>query len=198
VPRPIAVLILTVALLAGAAFPAVAGGPNNVVVANATSERPTVIRSSLDASQTGGDEVTSANIARAESKDCTGCRAVAVALQAVLMTGNPSTVTPTNAAVALNTNCTRCATFAFAYQYVVSTGGPAHLSPDGYRAIAQLRREAADLARSNLPFPELNARLEEVGARLKATVDEEIVRTGGWSRGGDVRERSDMTPDGRE
>jgi type II secretory pathway pseudopilin PulG len=197
VPRSIAVLALTVALLAGAAFPAVADGPDNIVVANATAERHTVIRSALDTAQTGADEVTSANIARAESKDCTGCRAVAVALQAVLMTGNPSTVTPTNAAIALNTNCTHCATFAFAYQYVVSTGGPARLSPDGYRAIGQLRREAADLARSDLPFPELDARLEDVGARLKATVDQEIVRTGGWSRGGQVRERSDMTPDER-
>jgi hypothetical protein len=197
VNRSIAVLVTTVALLAGAAFPAVADGPDNVVIANATAERPTVVRSALDASQTGADEVTSANIARAESRDCTGCRAIAVALQAVLMTGNPSTVAPTNAAVALNTNCTGCATFAFAYQYVVSTGGPARLSPAGQRTVADLRREAAGLARSDLPFLELKARLDDVGARLKATVDQEIVRTGGWSRGGEVRERSDMTPEGR-
>jgi hypothetical protein len=194
VHRLIAVLTLTVALLAGAAFPALAGGPDNVVVTIATPDRPTVIRSSLAADRTGADEVTSANIARAESRDCTGCRSVAVALQAVLMTGEPSSVTPTNAAIALNTHCTRCETFAFAYQYAVSARGVERLSAAGNRAIADLRREAAALARSDLPFPELDARLQDVGARLKATVDAEIARAGSAPRGGQVRERTDMTP----
>lgn len=197
VRRIIAIVSVAAALIGSAAMPALAGGPDdNVVLAIATQDEPTVERSALALDRTNADEVRSANVARAEARDCTGCRAVAVALQAVLVTGDPATVAPANVGLAVNTNCTRCASFAFAYQYVVSTGGPARLTSDGYRTIAGLRREASGLARSGLPFPELDARLKDVAARLKATVDAELVRGGYHPRERSERERTDVTPEG--
>jgi hypothetical protein len=185
------VLALTLALLGLAALPALAGGPNNVVNATTSGEGKVDVRSQLQAAPTGTNDLTSANVAQAHSHDCTGCRTIAVALQAVLVTGNPSNASPQNLALAVNERCSSCTTYAFAFQYVVSTGGPAHLSPDGQRAVDDLRREAAATAASDLPLAEIDARLQDLGARLKSSVDAEIVRTGGSPSGGTVRERTD-------
>jgi hypothetical protein len=88
VRRLIAIVTLAAALLALGAFPAIAGGPNNVVVAESTADpvngaAGTVVRSRVLTGSTGADEVTSTNLASAHSHDCTGCRATAVAFQAV-------------------------------------------------------------------------------------------------------------------
>ena len=196
--RFIAVLAATTALLGLGSFPAVAGGPNNFVHSNSTVDAAgaatIVTRSSMIAGPTGTDEVTSANVARAVAHDCTGCQAIAVAFQAVLMTGNPHTVTPRNLAVAKNVSCTGCAAFAFAFQYVVSTGGPAHISPAGYQGIADLRQEVADDLETDLTPAELNARLTDIGHRFQALVDQEIVRTGGHPHDGELRKQEDETP----
>jgi hypothetical protein len=197
VRRLIAVLTISVALVAFAALPALAGGPDNVVTATATATADgaptTVERSGLQVAESGGDEVTSQNIAQAISQDCTGCKAVAVALQAVIVTGEPRTVAPVNFGGAVNSNCTSCASFAFAYQYVVSADS-ADFTPSSRRAIAQLRRQAADLATSGLPFPELDARLQQVAADLKQTVDAAIERSGSQPHDRRERERMDATP----
>lgn len=196
--RLVAVLVTAAALLGLGAFPALAGGPDNVVVSDATTDASgaatIVTHSSMLAGPTGTDEVDSANVARATAHDCTGCQAVAVAFQAVLMTGNPHTVTPRNLALATNVRCTSCASYAFAFQYVVSTGGPAHISPAGMQGIAALRKEVADDLATDLTVDELTARLEDVKARFKALVDDEIVRTGGWPHDGQLREQADETP----
>jgi putative peptide zinc metalloprotease protein len=196
--RFIAVLAATTALLGLGAFPAVAGGPNNFVNSDSTVDAAgaatIVTRSSMIAGPTGTDEVTSANVARAVAHDCSGCQAIAVAFQAVLMTGNPHTVTPHNLAVAKNVSCTGCASFAFAFQYVVSTDGPAHISPAGHQAIADLRREVADDLATDLTPEDLNARLTDIGHRFRALVDREIVRTGGHPQDGELRKQADETP----
>ena len=189
--RVLAVAVATLSLLSIGAVPAVAGGPDNVVIAEATGAPGTAVtRSSVLAQPTGTNELTSANVARAESHDCFGCRAVAVAFEAVFATGRPSVVTPANVATAVNLNCTGCDTFAFAFQYVVLTGGPAHLSAAGQQAVAQLSREVADVTAADLsPFERL-AQLQGLGARFQAIVDTELVHTGG-SADGTVHERMD-------
>jgi hypothetical protein len=196
--RLAAILALTTALLGLGALPAVAGGPNNVVVSDATVDATgaatEVVHSSMVVGSTGTDEVTSANIARATAHDCTGCQAIAVAFQAVLMTGNPHVVTPRNIAVAENLSCNTCASFAFAFQYVVSTGGPAHLSPEGYQQVAALRQEVEQDLATDLTPEDLNARLEDIGARFKAVIDNDIVHTGGSPHDGEMREQEDVAP----
>jgi hypothetical protein len=196
--RLVTILTLTTALLGLGALPAVAGGPNNIVASDATVDATGaatfVTHSSMIVGSTGTDEVTSANVARAVAHDCTGCQAIAVAFQAVLVTGNPHTVTPRNIAFAENQSCDGCASFAFAFQYVVSTGGPAHLSPQGYQQVAALRREVEQDLATDLTPQDLNARLEDVGTRFKAVVHDDIVHAGGSPHDGELREQDDVTP----
>jgi putative peptide zinc metalloprotease protein len=198
--RFIVVLALAIAVFCHGTLPAVAGGPNNLVFSDATADANGAAtfdtHSNIVATPTGTDEVTSANVARAVAHDCTGCQAVAVAFQAVLVTGNPRTVAPRNIAYANNVRCTGCAAFAFAFQYVVSTGGPARLSPAGMQGIQALRREVADDLATDLTPDALNARLTDIGDRFQALVDREIVRTGGRPHDREMREQFDRTPAG--
>jgi hypothetical protein len=147
------------------------GGANNVVLATETADRSTLSRSALQLSQVGGPTVASSNIAFAKSYACTGCNSVAVALQAVVVTGDPSTVVPGNAAVATNDGCTGCTSYAFAYQYVVSVGRPFYLDPAAQGQLATLRAQIAELAASDLPPDELTSRLDAVVAQFKTTID---------------------------
>jgi hypothetical protein len=71
--------------------------------------------SGLVVSPAASDAVDNENIAYAKS-GCTGCRTVAVAIQAVLITSNASDVQPKNVALAVNESCSSCRTFAAAYQ----------------------------------------------------------------------------------
>ena len=189
--RVLAVAVATLSLLSIGAAPAVAGGPDNVVVSEATGAPGTAVtHSSVLAQPTGTNELTSANIASAESHDCFGCRAVAVAFEAVFATGHPSVVKPLNVATAVNLNCTGCDTFAFAFQYVVLTGGPAHLSAAGQEAVDQLSRDVAGVTAADLTFFERVAQLQALGARFRQIVDTELVHSG-QSADGTVHERMD-------
>jgi hypothetical protein len=170
---------VALAVVAGA----LAGGANNVVIAQASQDEPTSVHFHLQVAPFGGDSADSSNIAIALSHDCTGCSSTAVAVQAIFLTGDPSTVTPANVAAATNANCESCTAYAYAWQYVVSTGGPVDLSPDGRQAVQAIRGEIADAAGSGLPPGALTARLDELTSQLKATIDASLVLAGGNPRG---------------
>jgi hypothetical protein len=172
-----------------------AGGPNNVVLTTATGDSPLALRSHLQAAPFGGDVLDSTNLAHADSHDCTGCRSVAVAIQAVFVTGQPSFFSPRNLAVATNESCTSCVTFAFAYQYIVSTHGPFHLGEAGRAQLRQLRHEFGDLAGSGLPPAQLEAQLNQLAGEFKADIDTQIRQAGDEPRG-DVHEQQDESPAG--
>jgi hypothetical protein len=196
--RLVAVLTLTTALLGLGAFPALAGGPNNIVNSDATvdlSGAPTdVTNSSLVIESTGTDEVTSANVARAHSHDCNGCQSVAVAFQAVIMTGNPHVVTPTNLADAANVNCDNCAAVAWAAQYIVTSDGPAHLSPAGRQALADLRQQVAQTLAADLTLQQFEDQMNAAQAEFARIVNADIVRSGGHPHDGAMHVDEDETP----
>jgi hypothetical protein len=198
--RLAAVIAVTLALVGGAATAAVAGGPDNVVVSDATTDATGaatfVAHQSMVVESTGTDELDSANVARATSHDCTGCQAIAVAFQAVLATRRPHVVAPRNLAVAENLNCNACASLAFAFQYVVTTDGPERLSPQGMQRLAALRQEVADDLATDLTPQDLNARLDDIGSRFKALVDAEIAKAGGTASDGEMHEQHAETPAG--
>jgi putative peptide zinc metalloprotease protein len=152
------------------------GGKNVVLVFNETDGR-LASRAGLVLGHASGPTVVPENLASARAS-CTDCRTVAVALQAVVVISDPDTASPRNAAVAVNAGCTNCQTFAYAWQYVVSTGGPVRFTPEANQAIADLRAEASTLAASDLPFPELVDRLDEVAGEFRAVVDGEMQRVG--------------------
>ena len=80
--------------------------------------------SGLQFALVGGSTVGSENLAQATSVACTGCTTIAVAVQAVGATGDPSVVVPHNAAVASSAGCTSCEAYAYAYQYILTRAGP--------------------------------------------------------------------------
>jgi putative peptide zinc metalloprotease protein len=165
------VLALTMTMTLSLALPAVAGGgPNNVVVASPTDDGAVLHRSSVQVTSTGSKSVTSTNLANATPHDCTGCEGIAVAFQALIVTGGSSTISPTNAAVAVNTNCTSCGAFAYAYQYVVKADRGTHLSKDGRAEVADIRRQAAAATNAGLSYPDLDAKLTALAADFKAAV----------------------------
>jgi putative peptide zinc metalloprotease protein len=170
--------ILAVALALTAPGSASAGGANHVVQVSAAAGNSTAIRTDVQWAPFGGPSATSANIASAASSDCTGCRAVAVAFQAVVLTGDPNVVTPANAAVAVNGGCTGCDTFAFAYQDVVMTSGPASLSPAGVAALKSIQQRADAVARSGEPDAQMEADLKGLAAEFRADFESNLVLHG--------------------
>ncbi len=66
---------------------------------------------------------------------CTGCNAVAVGFQVVLIVGQADVVVPQNLAGAVTYGCIDCVTYALATQLVLTLDGP--LSEDGTAALAR-------------------------------------------------------------
>ena len=169
-------------------------GPDNVVWVKTTGANARDEQSNLQAGLYDGDDLRSANVARAESTDCTDCRTVAVAVQAVVSTSNPSTVAPTNAAIALNQNCTRCTTYAYAYQYVVATDKPLRLNRSIRRKLGGIRHDIDDVAHSGLTPEEMDPRLDALTDRFKRTIDD-YLRKAGERPDGHVDEDDDLEPE---
>jgi putative peptide zinc metalloprotease protein len=77
---------------------------------------------------------------------CTGCAAVAVSFQVVLIVGEADVVVPQNLSAAVNYQCIECVAFALASQLVVTLDGP----PDAetMAALDALWKEIAEYAAS--------------------------------------------------
>jgi hypothetical protein len=171
-----ALALATGGFLSAGAQAADDGGPNNVVWSQTTGTNATDEGSSVVTGSYAGDDLKSANVARSDSTDCTDCRTVAVAVQAVFATAHPSTVEPTNAAIAINQSCVRCTTYAYAYQYVVTTDGPVHLSRHARHQIARIRAKVDDVAHSNLAPADMDARLNSLTSDFKDDIDADLQR----------------------
>jgi hypothetical protein len=151
-------------------------GPDQVIWAKTTGLNARDLLSGVQVGSYKGDNLQSANIARSDSTDCTDCRTVAVAVQAVLVKGSPHTASPTNAAIAINENCVGCTTYAFAYQYIVSTKDRVVLTDPGRDRIAAIREDIAAAAKSELAPDDLNTRLRELSADFRAAIDADLAR----------------------
>jgi hypothetical protein len=174
-----AALVLSLAVGAQAADT----GPDNVVDVQTTGTNATSTLSKLKVGYYDGDNLQSENVASAYSHDCTDCRTVAVAVQAVFVTGNPTTAEPKNVAAALNERCVRCTTFAYAYQYVVTTDGPVKLDKETRRDVIRIRHEIADVADSDLAPPDMDARLHELTDEFKSEIDAGLAADGEHGQG---------------
>lgn len=183
------VIAMALLLVGALAVPAAAGSGDNPVVVFNEADDSHRVGSGTVVTIASSDTVDSENVALARAS-CTDCRTVAVAVQAVIITTNASTVTPKNAAVATNSDCTRCETGAFAYQYVVSPRVPVYLSDEGRAEIKRLRRQIAATAASGASFETMDAELDPLVDRFKDVIDKEIIAAGGRS-GGTLYESAD-------
>lgn len=174
-------LAISTALVAPASAQSGGGANNLVQVVNTTSES-FAARAGVQASPYGGTSAQSTNLARADSRNCTGCRTQAAALQAVFLTGDASTVEVANAAVATNSSCQSCTAYAYAFQYVITSDRAVSLSSAGQDRIRSIQTRAAAVisqpGSSLEDFAALDAQLDALADELRSTVDGEL-RAGG-------------------
>ncbi|MDQ3823438.1 MAG: hypothetical protein M3321_09385, partial [Actinomycetota bacterium] len=179
--RRLAVALLTVLLVAGLAAtrPADARAQDNTAIAINTKDGAALFKFAFSVSRVAGDVVDNGNAAVAFAS-CEDCQTVAIAIQVVLVTGDPEVVTPTNLALAFNVECTLCETLASAYQFVFGTGGPVHFTAEGNQALAELRREFHELRKEapNLSIAQIQARVAALVDRLRVVLANELVPAG--------------------
>src|SRR5256885_76537 len=145
----LAVLVLALGLAVGA--PAAAHADNSAIAIN-TKDGSSVFKFAFAIRHVMGPIVDETNTALAFSS-CTDCRTTAIAIEIVLVEGNPTTFTPTNQAIAVNYQCTLCNTFAAAYQFVVQGSGPMHFTHEAMRELRAVRKAIRALEDQNLdPF----------------------------------------------
>src|ERR671928_832348 len=179
-------LLIALVLALGALFAAAPGARadrgadadhhQNVAVAVNTQDAATVFDIAFQVRRVTADAVDVANAAVAVAS-CTSCTTVAIAMQAVLLFGEPQVFTPTNLAIALNQACTDCQTFAAGYQDVVQRATPARLSPAGRRRLAAVRRTLQDLERSGLTITEIQQRVDQLHQEAASVLATELVPT---------------------
>jgi putative peptide zinc metalloprotease protein len=174
-------LIFAVALfgLGFGAAPALAdGGENgsgdNSAIAINTTDGASVFKLAFAIRHVAGDVVDQTNQAVAYSS-CSNCDTTAIAIEVVLVEGNPSVVTPQNVAVAVNYQCQTCLSFAAAYQFVVSTGGPVEFTKQGRKMLERIQHDLERLRHEQLTVAQLQARLDEIVARLKYVLSTQLV-----------------------
>jgi putative peptide zinc metalloprotease protein len=118
------------------------------------------------------DQVLNTNEAFAAAS-CTGCAAVAVAFQVVMIIGDADVVVPQNLAVAANYNCVECLTYALASQLVVTLSEP--LGEDSMAALRDLWAEIAAYAQNitEIPLSELQSALEGYQQEILAIIEQD-------------------------
>jgi putative peptide zinc metalloprotease protein len=171
--------ILIAVLLAGgvsAARPAVAGADNAAIAIN-TKDGTTVFKVAFAIRHVMKDVVDETNAAVAYNS-CTDCASVAIAFEIVLIEGDASTITPTNIAIAFNENCTTCVAVAEAYQFVLGTGGAVHFDSEGNRILHDIRKELHSLKKEDLTVEALQAKLDDIAARIADVLANHLVSVG--------------------
>ena len=153
------------------------GGDDNVAVATNERDGSTVYAVRLKVVLTGQDTIDSGNAAVAAAS-CTDCTTVAIALEGVLVWGEPETVVPVNLALAYNTECDNCQTLAAAYQYVTSVDSRVRITGDGRRTIASLRQELNTLRNSGLDIIAVAAEVDRIAAEFYQVLKTEVVPIG--------------------
>ena len=167
--------LLASTLWVGVATPALA--QDNAAVAVNTKDGSSIFKFAFNIHHSMGEVVDNTNAAVAYAS-CEECTTIAVAIQVILVMGDPEVVTPTNLALALNYECTLCYTMASAYQFVLSTDGPVHFTAEGNRTIAELRNQLRELLKSGASIEEIAAQLDVIVDQLAEVLATQMVPAG--------------------
>ncbi|VXB98144.1 Putative peptide zinc metalloprotease protein [Arthrobacter sp. 9AX] len=116
-----------------------------------------------------GESVDTRNEAYAFAS-CSGCSAVAVGFQVVLIVGQADVIVPENLSAAANYNCLQCLTYALASQLVLTLDGP--LTDEGMASLQALWAEIAEYGRTirNVPLSEIQGRLAAYKEQITAII----------------------------
>lgn len=153
------------------------GGDDNVAVATNQRDGSSVYATRLKVVLTGQDTVDSGNAAVAAAS-CSDCTTVAIAIEGVVVWGEPETVVPVNLALALNTECDNCQTLAAAYQYVTAEDSRVRITGEGRRTIAALRQQLNTLRTSGLGILEVAAEVDRIAGEFYTVLRDEVVPIG--------------------
>lgn len=157
-------------------------GGDNVAVASNTKDGKTVVAISLKIVQTASSDVDPVNAAVAAAS-CTDCETVAIALEGVLVAGDPTTFDPTNIALALNSDCTNCQTLASAYQDVVQNGTRVRITGAGRQEIADIRKDLESLRNSGLDILAIQQRVNDDAGRFLSVLQNDVLPIGPGANG---------------
>lgn len=152
-------------------------GTDNVAIATNTKDGSSVYAISLKIVQTHADIVDPVNAAVAVS-NCSDCQTVSIALEGVLVAGDPAVLQPDNIAQALNVGCTNCDTLAKAAQIIVGNDTRVRITGAGRREIASVRSELQQLRTSGLDILTIKQRVDEYAGRLLAVLQNEVLPIG--------------------
>jgi len=172
--------------------PAAAHADNTAIAIN-TTNGSSVFKFAFAIRHVMGSIVDETNAAVAYSS-CTDCRTTAIAIEIVLVEGNPTIFTPTNVAIAVNYQCTLCNTFAAAYQFVVQGTGPMHFTRDAMRELRSVRKAIRALEDQNLDPFQLQAALDPLIKRIQDVLATGLV-TGSFDNGAE-NDNQDRSSDG--
>jgi putative peptide zinc metalloprotease protein len=150
---------------------------DNVAVASNTTDGRNVFALALKIVQTDASTIDATNAAVAAAS-CTDCQTVAIAVEGVLVIGNPDTFDPTNIALAINSDCTNCQTLATAYQQVVQYDSRVRITSAGRLEIAAIRQDLQSLRNSGLDILTIQRRVDEDAGRFLAVLRNEVVPVG--------------------
>lgn len=156
---------------------ATGSGDDNVAVAANTKDGKAVYAIRLKIVQTGKDVVDPTNAAVAVAS-CTDCTTVAIALEGVLVYGDPAVFAPENLALALNVECTNCQTLASAYQTVVQRSTRVRITGEGRRRIAAIRKDLQSLRNSGLDIFAVQHRVDAAAAQFQQVLLNDCVPVG--------------------
>jgi putative peptide zinc metalloprotease protein len=185
--RKLALLAVLALAGFGLGVPSTARADDNTAVAINTKDGASIFKFAFKIRKIGGDVVDETNAAVAYSS-CTSCQTVAIAIEIVLVTGNPSVVTPTNVAIAINENCTLCVSVADAYQWVVSVPSGFRFSHDAMREIKRIVKAIHELGKGGLSAAEIQSRLEQLVRELAQVIATDIQAGGAGKEHGGERE----------
>ena len=178
--RPIVALLAVVVAITFSGPPASAdsyGNANNVAQVENYKDGASRARARVDLEREPGPTVDNENVAIAFS-ECTDCRTVAVAVQAIIVEGNVDDFRPGNAAAAVNANCLRCQTFAFARQEVLQADGKVPISADAEAEYEALQDQIQQVSQSDAPFDDMIVQLDSLVDQLVAVLHGEVDRAG--------------------
>jgi putative peptide zinc metalloprotease protein len=187
-----ALLIVTLALVLGAARATPAHGQDNTAVAVNTKDGAEIFRLAFKIVRANQEIIDQSNAAVAFNS-CEECTSIAIAFQIVLIFSDPDVVTSENIALAINWECDACVAFASAYQWLLTTGGPVHFTAEGNLRLAELRQQLRDLLHSDLTLEQLVAELDRIKNEVADILANELAPAGPPSDGGGTETETDTT-----
>jgi hypothetical protein len=161
-----------------AAGPAQAASASNYASSSANSWHRNSFDVAFQVRQMYSDSINASNDANAVSKNCNGCRSVAIAFQIVADSKSADYVNADNYASAVNVNCANCQTLGIAYQFVMDK--PTMLDWYDRGKLYRVEHDLLMLRWSTAPVSTIAAKVESLAGQVSAILANAGTHNGYW------------------